>query len=247
MTAFVLQQMDYVFFVHGLSFFLVSAICFYISSNSKAPPGWQWLGAFGALHGTRQWLHLGALSLGDDPYCQWLRVGIVLLSFLCLCEFGQRAAKRLPRFYRRRWVYPPLLALAAAGAVYGLDGLDVTVRYALGLVGGLWTAWALFRLSQEPRRPGRRWLAAAAAVFRGLRVRRGADRSTRGVLPRHVCQPSVIPAPGRASHLLFSSPAGTCRGRLPLAIHGGLPRDSRSNRCGRAGLHLIFACWRPAS
>jgi len=165
MTALVLQQMDYVFFIHGLSFFLVSAVCFYLSSSSKATPGWQWLGAFGALHGTKQWLHLGALSLGDDVYCQWLRLGIVFLSFLCLCEFGQRVVQNVPRLCRRRWAYPPLLAIAATGAAYGVDGLDVTVRYALGFVGCLWTAFALLRLSQAPRRPGRCWLVAAAAGF----------------------------------------------------------------------------------
>jgi PAS domain S-box-containing protein len=165
MTAFVLQQMDYVFFIHGLSFFLVSAVCFYISSNSKATPGWQWLGAFGALHGTKQWLHLGALSLGDDAYCQWLRLAIVFLSFLCLCEFGQRVGLSVPRFCERRWAYPPLVAIAATGAAYGVDGLDVTVRYALGFVGCLWTAFALLRLAQESSRPGRCWLVAAAASF----------------------------------------------------------------------------------
>jgi PAS domain S-box-containing protein len=165
MTAFVLQQMDYVFFIHGLSFFLVSAICFYIASNNKTTSGWQWLGAFGALHGTKQWLHLGALSLGDDVYCQWARLGIVFLSFLCLCEFGQRVVKNKPRLFERRWAYPPLLMIAASGAGYGVDGLDVTVRYALGFVGSLWTAFALFQLSQETSRPARRWLVVAAACF----------------------------------------------------------------------------------
>ena len=116
MTAFVLEQMDYIFFVHGLSFFLICAICFYIASNRNAPPGWQWLGAFGALHGAKQWLHLGALSLGDDVYCQWLRLGILLLSFLCLCEFAERAAKGVPRFLRRRWLYPPLLVVSVSEA-----------------------------------------------------------------------------------------------------------------------------------
>ena len=163
MTAFVLEQMDYIFFVHGLSFFLICAICFYIASNRNAPPGWQWLGAFGALHGAKQWLHLGALSLGDDVYCQWLRLGILLLSFLCLCEFAERAAKGVPRFLRRRWLYPPLLVVAAAGAIYGPDGLDVTIRYALGFPGCLGTAVVLARLARESRRSARPWLAAAAA------------------------------------------------------------------------------------
>ena len=165
MTEFVLQQMDYVFFVHGLSFFLVCAICFYIASNSSAPPAWQWLGAFGALHGTKQWLHLGALSLGDDACCQWLRLGILLLSFLCLCEFAERAITGLPRFLQRRWIYPPLLAVAATGAAYGLDGLDITIRYALGLPACLGAAFALAQLARAARWPTRPWLAGAAACF----------------------------------------------------------------------------------
>ena len=165
MTAFVLEQMDYIFFVLGLSFFLVSAICFYIASIRNAPPGWLWLGAFGALHGTKQWLHLGALSLGDDAYCHWLRLGILFLSFLCLCGFVQRAARSLPRFLKRLWLYPPLLAVAAAGAAYGPDGLDVTIRYALGFPGCLGTAFVLARLARDSHRQARQWLTGAAACF----------------------------------------------------------------------------------
>ena len=35
MTAFVLQQMDYVLFIYGLSFFLFGGVCFYLSRSSR--------------------------------------------------------------------------------------------------------------------------------------------------------------------------------------------------------------------
>jgi signal transduction histidine kinase/CheY-like chemotaxis protein len=94
-----------------------------------------------------------------------LRLGILLLSFLCLCEFAQRALSAPPRFLRRRWVYPPLLAAAAAGAAYGPDGLDATIRYALGLPGCLASAFVLGSLARQSRRSARPWLAGTAACL----------------------------------------------------------------------------------
>ena len=44
MTAFVLQQMDYVFFVYGLSCILLGGICSYLSWSNKSTAAWEWPG-----------------------------------------------------------------------------------------------------------------------------------------------------------------------------------------------------------
>ena len=97
MTAFVLQQTDYIYFVYGLSFLLLGSVCFYLSRSNAAFASWQWLGAFGMFHGIKEWLDLAAMCLGDDPNRQWLRLAVLTLSFLCLCEFARRttSASRL--------------------------------------------------------------------------------------------------------------------------------------------------------
>jgi signal transduction histidine kinase/AmiR/NasT family two-component response regulator len=164
MTAFALQQIDYVFFVYGLSFVLLGGICSHLFWNNKTAVAWQWLGAFGILHGATQWLDLTAMNLGDDAWCQWLRFTILTLSFICLCEFGRRATVSSDAA-DWRLTYALLLTGSATGLVAGFDGLNATVRYLLGSGGGVWTAVALYRISRTPNHPGRRWLVAAAAFF----------------------------------------------------------------------------------
>ena len=118
MTAFVLEQTDYVFFVYGLSFILLGGICSYMSWSSKSTAAWEWLGAFGVLHGANQWLELMAMSLVDDPFWQWLRFSLLSLSFLALCEFGRRAASSRSALSDWRWTYVLLLAGVAGGRIW---------------------------------------------------------------------------------------------------------------------------------
>ncbi len=66
--------MDYVFFVYGLSFFCSAASASIFRGATRSRIAWQWLGAFGMLHGGHEWLDLAAMSLGDDPVangCDW--------------------------------------------------------------------------------------------------------------------------------------------------------------------------------
>jgi len=173
MTAFVIQQMDYVFFICGLCFFVLGAICFYLSWSNKAVAGWEWLGAFGALHGVHQWLNLAAMSLGDDRWCHFLRFGVLTCALLCLCEFGRRATRNTALPVNGFWVHALLLAGVAVGGVWGLDGLNAMLRYVLGFPAGVWAAWALLRASRAPDQPGRRSLAAAAACVATYAVTTG--------------------------------------------------------------------------
>ena len=65
------------------------------------------------LHGIKEWLDLAAMCLGDDPNRQWLRLVVLTLSYLCLCEFGRRTTIGIPTIVDRRWIYLLLLAGAA--------------------------------------------------------------------------------------------------------------------------------------
>ena len=170
MTTFVLQQIDYVFFVHGLSLILLGGVCSYMSRSNKTTADWEWLGAFSVLYGANQWLDLTAMNLSDDTYCQWLRLAVSTFSFLCLCEFGRRATLSSPAVVGWRWIYALLFAGAALGGVWGFDGLNATTKYLLGFVGGLWTSLTLLRISKLPNQPGRRSLAAAAMCFAAYAV-----------------------------------------------------------------------------
>ena len=165
MADLVLQQMDYVFFVYGLSFFAFGGVSIYLA-RSSGNSSWQWLGAFGLLHGLKEWFDLLAMSLGDDPNRQWVRLIVLSLSYLCLCAFGCRGGQSgKPALIRWRWIAPLLLAGVAMGWPWGIAGLNVTVRYSLGIPGGLLTSIALFRIAASSNPPGRRWLHGATVFF----------------------------------------------------------------------------------
>jgi PAS domain S-box-containing protein len=162
MAEFVLQHMDYVFFVFGFGLLTWGGICSYLSWSDKGTAPWQWLGAFGVLQGVNQWIHLTAMSVTDDPWCQWLRFCITLISYVCWCEFGRRVTFDHSSVVDRRWVYALFLAATAASVGWGFDGMNVVVRYLLGTIGGLWTASALSCMVKRPNILAKRWLAVAA-------------------------------------------------------------------------------------
>jgi PAS domain S-box-containing protein len=168
MTATVLQEMDYVFFIYGLSLLTLGCVCSYLSWNNKRTMAWQWLGVFGVLRGANQWIEMTTMSLSDNNGCQWLQLGIFALSCLCLCEFGRRSMQHAPTRMDWRLTYALLLAGAAMGGFWGFDGLVVTTRYFLGSVGALWTASAFWRMSQDPQQPARGSLATIAICFVAL-------------------------------------------------------------------------------
>ncbi len=165
MTAFVVQQIDYVFFVYGLSLILLGVVCSYVAQNYQTRLAWSWLGAFGVLTGAIAWLDVAAMNLPQMPWMPWLRLSFLTLSFLCLCEFGRRTDLRSLGRVEWWWVYASLLVCALTGGIRGLDALNATVRHTLGTLGGLWTALALFDAAKAPRQYGRSALRAAGVCF----------------------------------------------------------------------------------
>jgi hypothetical protein len=59
-----MYQMDYIFFLYGLSFILLVSICQFLNRRIPRRLAWGWLGIFGVLHGLNEWLDLLSFSLG---------------------------------------------------------------------------------------------------------------------------------------------------------------------------------------
>lgn len=64
MDLFWSSQLDYIFFVYGLSFILMAAQCLVLRARDRSRP-WGLPAAFGIIHGVSQWLDMSALSLPD--------------------------------------------------------------------------------------------------------------------------------------------------------------------------------------
>jgi hypothetical protein len=161
--------MDYIFFFYGLAFSLLAAICLLLQRRLRPKLAWMWLAAFGAAHGVNEWLDLAALTLGSGPVFDIVRLGVMALSFVFLAEFGRASMIIMGRRSPGRWILAALLGLAVLGGLSGLPGLSASARYALGLVGGLWAAGALY-LAAHRAASGRHALQGAALCLAGYAV-----------------------------------------------------------------------------
>jgi diguanylate cyclase (GGDEF)-like protein/PAS domain S-box-containing protein len=167
------QHLDYVFFVYGLGFVLIAAVCVVIPKESARGAPWKWLGLFGLTHGFAEWLEILAIDLTDTTAFGAVRVAAMALSFVFLCEFGRKTLGKLQFREPGRWIHVLLLALAATGAIGGVASVQATTRYALALTGGLWAAWAMYQMDKKDER-SRGALAAAAIGLAGYAVAAGA-------------------------------------------------------------------------
>ena len=141
-------QRDFIFFVYGLAFLLLSALCLALHHQVAPRLPWLWLGLFGLIHGVNAWQELLAVSVGDSSAFTAIRLGVMAASFLCLIEFGRSGWHQLGGRALSRWLYVPLLAASALGALAGPSGLNAASRYVLGLIGGSWSVLTLFRASK---------------------------------------------------------------------------------------------------
>jgi hypothetical protein len=99
--------------------------------------------------------------LDANPLFNVARVGLLIVSFVCLAQFGQASLATMRNHGPGRWVLAVMVALAALGGLSGLSGLNAAARYGLGFLGGLWAAWALF-FAAKTLPLGARQLQAAA-------------------------------------------------------------------------------------
>lgn len=167
MTDFFNAQLDFIFFFYGLAFILLGAVCFAIRRTDRHA-AWSLLGGFGLVHGVAEWLDLTALILGDTPAFAWFRTGVMILSYVFLCEFGRVVLRQSNFKVPGRWIYPALLLMvAAAGWQGGNPEANAVARYTFGFTGSMATAFVFGYYAR--RLPGREsHLAASSAIGFGL-------------------------------------------------------------------------------
>ncbi len=166
MTVFAVN-MDYIYFVYGLSFVLLAMRALTLGGRDQTLP-WWWLAAFGLLHGLNEWLDLLALSLGDSSGFKNIRLVVMITSFLPLVEFGRQSLMRQGFRALGWWTDGLLLVLVALGAWFASHSLSTVSRYALALPGSLLVGCALWRSARNTvgrPRSGLRLAAIAMGVY----------------------------------------------------------------------------------
>jgi PAS domain S-box-containing protein len=147
MKAFLAHQLDLIFFVYGLSFFLLALTVYFVARIKGEHPFWRWIGAFAFLHSIAEFLDMSVLSAGDAPGFTTVRVILLTASFFCLFELVRSAlVKEYPKACGV-WVYFPLCLIVVGGGwmMDGLAGINVMVRYVFGVIGGISAAVMISR------------------------------------------------------------------------------------------------------
>jgi len=172
MAKFLESQLDYIFFFYGSAFLLLIPICLFLRRRSYRKLPWICLGWFGALHGANEGLDLFALSLEPGPAFDYVRLGVLVMSFVCLAEFGRAGTRTICGRGPGRWILAAMVALAGVGGLAGLAGLFAATRYVLGVAGGLWAAGTLF-LATKTEPSGCRPLQIGALGMAGYALAAG--------------------------------------------------------------------------
>jgi PAS domain S-box-containing protein len=163
------SNMDYIFFVYGLSFILLGVECARFSLRKKGDLAWSYLATFGFFHGLNEWLSVLNLSVGNSSLFGIIHLSLIAFSFMALFEFGRRGVSSHFSYKSGRWVYWPIFAIIALFAYFEhLNGLEAAFRYILALPGGLLAGSALFLASSRTavdKRFGLKLSALAITLF----------------------------------------------------------------------------------
>ena len=164
MTAFLVENLDYILFVYGLGFVLLAITLLGLRATVTSSLPWQWLGISAVFLGLSAWTDLFTLAGGHRGELDALRTALFVAGCAFLVEFARTSWAAVGGRRVGRWILIVLLALAALGGFAGVRGLDATAGYVLGLLGGLWAAAGLWRYQRTGGRHGRPLLMAAAAM-----------------------------------------------------------------------------------
>ena len=166
MSAFLIQNIVFVYFFYGLAFFSIGLVVTLESTRAsefRFARALRPLALFGFLHGGHEWFEMfQVFSAHEGTYTssvpqEVVRVVLLGFSFLVLLNFGTRLlpdAERWPRANIWQVAVLALLWLAAVAFVYWrfrpplldlLIAADVLARYSLGIPGALLATWALLR------------------------------------------------------------------------------------------------------
>jgi signal transduction histidine kinase/CheY-like chemotaxis protein len=156
MTLF-LGNMDFVFLIYGLAFFLLATVSFSMAQIRGQGISWVWLGLFAVFHGLNEWLDMLAPAVGYHHVFDVLRSVFLILSFLFLFEFGRRNVVWSGGRRAGWWVYlPPLLLLYAVDWRFGHNEALSSCRTLLAFPGGLLASLALWQWG-TPAQGGKRY------------------------------------------------------------------------------------------
>lgn len=165
MDASLSSQLDYIYFAYGMAFFMMALACFGMGRPGRSHLPWALLGLFSVTHGANEWLDLAAYSLGDNPPFAAVRLAVLVASFVFLAEFGRVGMARIGGRPPGIWALAAALGITALGGIYGFAGFNAAARYALGLPGGLYSAYFLLKARRKSPEEENVWLSMSGLAL----------------------------------------------------------------------------------
>jgi diguanylate cyclase (GGDEF)-like protein len=166
LSAFLGDQLDFIFFFYGMAFILLAATCWAAARGQDDSHAWATLGAFAFAHGIGEWLDLTALIVGDTPALAIVRTALATLSFMLLMDFARLEAMRLGLKLPGRWIYLLLaLPIAFVGVAQGVEAAGILARYTIGLAGAVGASLVLAWQARLYPRGAKEFAYCASAGF----------------------------------------------------------------------------------
>ncbi len=119
-TSSIAGQIDFVYLVYGLAFFILATECLSRLRQEEAALPWGWLGWFGLVHGLYEWFDGSLVFIADSLPLRMVRLTVLAVSFLLLGEFARGGFKRLfPLRTPGPWIllFPLVMTALAVGVL----------------------------------------------------------------------------------------------------------------------------------
>ncbi len=156
--------MDYILLLYGLSFIVLSALTFMLSSNSLLR--WKWFSLFALTQGISHITEIIPISHDPGHAFKIIDLSLSILSYFFLFEFG-RSGLELDKGRKNagKWIYAILFWLVAAGGFENIEGIETTSRYFMALPGALFSAYILSRTRLTKLRGNKSIFTATTAII----------------------------------------------------------------------------------
>ncbi|MFA6216600.1 MAG: ATP-binding protein [Candidatus Omnitrophota bacterium] len=168
MPGFFEEQLDYIHFFCAVAYLVFATICFILSKEQFQKRSWHWLGFFAVFQYIHELLSILLGLFGQNRFLEISQVLFLTGSSFFLIEFDRRGLLFIRKKSFGLWVYVPLVVLTAAGGMGGLMGLDVFSRYLLGIPGGLFVCWIIYKYSKSEIDPYLRNCLLVISVLFGI-------------------------------------------------------------------------------
>ncbi len=131
MTQFLLSQIDYILFCHGLGVLILGAVLLGLMRVDQRPIPWKWAIGFGFCQMIFLWMYVFSLSLENNIVYSNITRGFITISLVCLFEFARLLTKNLVGKTLPGWTSWGLAVLSFLFLIKGADEFRLATNYLL--------------------------------------------------------------------------------------------------------------------